>query len=216
MKRNLFLVFGEDDNDRRAIAVLISSLAPNAKVESRRRPLVLARNAEKSGKRREMSEEIAALWRNERTKDVLVTAVVHRDCDAVEPAHVAEAQALKQLLLQAGISSSIAVTPAWEIETWWMLFPNALATVRGCWRSVNYGARAVGVIENSKERLKRDLRPVGSKAQKACKDYSEIDSLRVSEEIKKQNLISPTARSRSASFDVFCLEIEAVVAEAAA
>ena len=61
----------------------------------------------------------------------------------------AEAEALKRELHDAGVADVVAATPAWEIETWWMLFPHALARVRGCWRPVDYSTRHVGRIQDA-------------------------------------------------------------------
>lgn len=216
MAKSHFLVFGEDDNDRRSVAALVKALAPDAKVEVRARPMILARNAERSGKRRSMADDIAALVRFAKTKDNYVTAVVHQDCDALEPQHIAEATALKATLTQASIKTSACATPAWEIETWWMLFPNSVNNARGCWRQVDYSRANVGSISNAKERLIRDLRPTSKPAQNRCKDYVESDSIKIAEHIRQNGALTLQMRAKCASLDAFCSEVEAASAVAAA
>jgi hypothetical protein len=213
MNRNdCILIFGEDDNDRRALIHLIQGLLPeghNPKIEARRRPIILSRQARA---RLAMSTEIGALWRAERRRGRSVLVVVHRDCDAVEPAHVWESEALKKELHDVGVTDVVAATPAWEIETWWMLFPEALARVRGCWRAVDYSNREVGRIEDAKERLRRDLRPIGQAARNRCPDFTESDGIRVAQEIRKGGLAARPSGARCSSFETFKAEIRHTVA----
>lgn len=214
MKKNHFLVFGEDDNDRRALVSIVKSLAPNARVETRHKPMVLSREAEKSGKRRTMAQDISAFVKHSTNKETLATAVLHHDCDAVEPAHVEEANAMRERLRAAGVESIACAHPAWEIETWWMLFPASVQNARGCWRQIDYSRVNVGSITNAKERLKRDLRPAGAAAQKKCKDYSETDSIKIAEHIRATGALTKATRGRCASLEAFCSEIEAAVGQA--
>ena len=210
----LILVFGEDDNDRRALVNLIRAFVPNGKdvrIETRRRPTILSRDAHR--KRPRMAEEVAAFWRAERARARRVDVVAHRDCDAVEPAHATEAAALVSDLRAAGVPNVIAATPAWEIETWWMLFPEAVQAVRRCWKVVNYHSGNVGVIQNAKERLRRDLRPSGA-ASKTCPDFVESDGIRISEEILKRGLAGTPRLAKSASFEAFKSDLRSALSSA--
>lgn len=207
------LIFGEDDNDRRALGHLVRALCPdNAKVriEPRRQPIVLSRECAASGKRRSMANDIAQFARAEDGPGRRVVVIVHRDCDRLEPAHQEEAEALRMELRSAGIADVVAATPAWEIEAWWMLFPQALAATRRCWRIVDYAHQHVGLIPHAKERLRRDLRPVAWPARKSCKDFVESDGVRVAEEVLRAGLLREAARSRSDSFQCFKAGIEAI------
>lgn len=202
----LLLIFGEDDNDRRALASLTKALIPrgtNARVELRRRPVILSREAARSGKRRAMADEIAAFWRAEQKAGRRVVVVAHRDCDRTEPAHLEESKQLEQELKAAGIEEVVPATPAWEIEAWWMLFPGALARTRKCWRRINYGNQHVGRLANAKERLTRDLRPHDRAERKRCADFVESDGVRVAEEILADDLIRKGYTARSDSFEAF-------------
>lgn len=203
----LILVFGEDDNDRRALVNLIRAFVPNGRnvrIETRRRPTILSRNADR--KRRRMTEDVAAFWRAESARGRRVHVVAHRDCDAVEPAHSTEAAALVADLRDVGVPNVIAATPAWEIETWWMLFPEAVRAVRQCWNTINYRNSNVGMIQNAKERLRRDLRPSGN-ASKTCPDFTESDGIRISEEVLRRGLAATPRSARSASFEAFKSEL---------
>ena len=138
------LIFAEDTNDAEALKELIRVLAPGALVKVLRDPPVLGRDTAHT-KRIKMSGTIAAFARDEETGGRRVVVVAHRDCDAVEPAHLGEASSLIDVLRAAGVTLPVAATPAWEMEAWWMLFPAALAKTRGCWKPSIIGRnRSVG------------------------------------------------------------------------
>lgn len=192
------LVFGEDHNDRAAISYLIKAIVPNGSkigVKAIRSPIVLAKAA-RPEKRKKMAEEIAGFARGFEKVGKKVTVVAHRDCDDYEPAHINQTKLLEQDLKSAGVSSAVAATPAWEIESWWMLFPKAIETVRPSWARVDYGNRNVGKIQNAKETLTRDLRPSNNPR---CKDFHESDGAKVAEHVAKSpsHLASLTAKSES-------------------
>lgn len=198
--KTLILFFGEDQNDTQALVSLSRALLPaDAPVETKhlRRPPILRRDAAPK-KRQSMALEIAAFAQTLGARR-RVAVVVHRDCDAIEPGHVVEATSLRDDLLAAGVPNPVPATPAWEIEAWWMLFPQALAATRGCWRTVDYGRSNVGMIENAKERLTRDLRPRQGK----CRDYTESDSISVANVILQNRLTPAEAGPSSASLQAF-------------
>jgi hypothetical protein len=131
------LIFGEDTNDRQALKNLIKAILPQdllIDLKPIRSPVILNREAVKSGKRKKMADEIAGFARGIEKAKRRVYVVAHQDCDEVEPAHIDASRALEKELKDAGVSAPIAAVPAWEIETWWMLFPTAVASVRACWR----------------------------------------------------------------------------------
>lgn len=198
-----FLVFGEDHNDQVAICTLIQALKrrdADVKAEPRKRPLVLARGAAPK-KRRTMADDIASFVSMASGPGIKVIAVAHRDCDSVEPAHEREIQSLRDDLAAVGVKDALIAAPSWEIEAWWMLFPNALAATRGCWSAVDYAGQSVGQIENAKERLRRDLRPKDTRQRAKCPDYTESDSPTIARKIAEnpKNLISIKAKSDSFS-----------------
>ena len=200
-----FIVFGEDDSDRRSLAHLIRAICKDnsIKISLLQRPIVLSRNAVASGKRRVMSKEIAGFYRAYTKSKGTTWVVVHRDCDAVEPAHVVESEALENELKAEGIKHPIAATPAWEIETWWMLFPDAVSQVRHCWRQIDYKAKSVGEIANSKERLTSDLSPRGNRERARCPDYREADGIKIAENLTRNPEIIDRKIAKSDSFELF-------------
>ena len=155
-----------------------------------------------------MSEDIAAFASVMERADVKVIAVVHTDCDAVEPAHVQATEALNADLKRAGVRHPIAVTPAWEMETWWMLFPVAVRSVRNCWDEIDYGGKHVGAIRNSKEQLTRDLRPKSRDIQRRCPDYHESDSITIARRVADDPRHLAQIRARSDSFMAFVGDIQ--------
>ncbi len=206
MRRRIVLVFGEDHNDRAALQHLIRALTKDCAgvaIQLRRKPLILSRSAARP-KRRGMAEEIASLCKfAEDLEEGIAIAVVHRDCDATEPAHEEYARVMVADLRAAGVSRAVAATPAWEIEAWWMLFPSALAAIRPCWRRVDYGTQSVGRFRNAKERLIRDLRPTGERERRRCPDYQEADGIRVARYVADIGLRQARGAAISASFAEF-------------
>jgi hypothetical protein len=197
------LIFGEHENDTHAIKNIIKAFLPedlSIDIKPLRSPVILNRAAVQSGKRKKMADEIAAFARAMQKTNVPVFVVAHHDCDDVEPAHLEASEVLENELRRSGVENPIAATPAWEIETWWMLFPEAVAKIRQCWRKIDYGKSHVGKIQNSKEQLKRDLRPKERKIK--CPDYRESDGVLISREVAKNRDFLRT-RARSDSFLLF-------------
>lgn len=186
----LILLFGEDANDTKALTHVVRSLLPDRlAVETRiiRQPPILKHDAAPK-KKQAMTHTIAAFARELAPGRSRVVVVAHRDCDAVEPAHVSSSRSLDNELSAAGVAHPVSATPAWEIETWWMAFPEAVRAVKPCWRALTYGARDLGSIADAKEDLTRALRPTDRAAQKRCGDYTESDGVAVAEQIARRAL----------------------------
>lgn len=201
----LFLVFGEDPSDRAALSHLLRALSPvgsKPTVKNLRQPIILSRIA-KAGKRRKIAEEIAAFSKGHEKDGCKVFAIAHRDCDAVEPKHIADASRIECELKAAGVANPIAAVPAWEIEAWWMLFPAALQSVRSCWNSIDYGHQDVGAIINAKERLIHDLRPIDKNLRNKCPEYKEADGIRISEFIFQNPEHINLVKAQNDSFNEF-------------
>ncbi|WP_295224828.1 hypothetical protein [uncultured Brevundimonas sp.] len=203
-KDRLVVIFGEDENDSRALAHLCHAVTKDETFDTKviKRPPVLKRDAAPK-KRQGMSQTIAAFADGLSKGRARVIVVAHRDCDAVEPAHVASSQELEADLQAAGVKHGVAATPAWEMETWWMVFPAALASARRCWRDVDYSNRAVGQIADSKERLTRDLRPQPAAARHRCPDFAESDGILVAESIRRFGIDAALSGTMPASLVEF-------------
>ena len=211
--RSLVLLFGEDDNDTRALAIICRALAPEgSEVTTRviKQPPVLNANAAPR-KKQAMTATIANFARESSKGFDRVIVVAHRDCDACEPAHVQDSASLESELRTAGVAYAVAATPAWEIESWRMAFPAAVRLARRCWRELNYGSSNTGAIPNAKERLIRDLRPANVAERARCRDYVESDSITIAERLVT---IEPNLANKQlfpSSFDLFKTKLQAAL-----
>jgi hypothetical protein len=206
----IMLIFGEDETDRQSLRHIIRAIiskAAQVDIKPIRHPITLARGAEHR-KRKRMADEIASFARSFEKNGSQVCVVAHRDCDAIEPAHQDEIQNLEGILVKAGVRQVVVAAPAWELETWWMLFPHAIRKVRACWKTIDYGAQNVGLIENSKQRLIRDLRPTDATDRRRCPDYCEGDGIKIAQQLVEDSSHMSDIKAKCASFTVFrkCIE----------
>ena len=204
MSRPIVLIWGESQNDTHALEHLVRGMLPQDKlpvdVKKLRNPTILSRSAQPR-KRAEVAKFVAAQERVERKHRAQVVVVAHRDCDAVEPSHVENSAELEAELRAAGVTKPVAATPAWCIENWWMLFPDELSNVRGCWRRLNLGGRDVGQIQDGKRALTEALRP--QQAKHSCPDYRESDSISIAQRISAAGAVRHPRKLRSASLTRF-------------
>ena len=209
----VILVFGESDNDRSALIELIFAARPDishVNYRKLRTPQVYLRKSELPKTRRKSASEIARLVEAERIRSRVLFVVTHQDCDEIEPAHeVATETALNELTI-AGITSLIIATPAFEMETWWMLFPQELKKVRPMWETVDYGTQNVGLIPKTKEKLTADLRPIDSKIRSLCRDYQESDSILIAKKIRETGAILREIKAVSNSFASFLEMVKSI------
>ncbi len=211
--RNLILLFGEDDNDTRSLAILCRAFAPkgvNVATRVIKKPPVLSANAALK-KKQAMSNTMAKFAREQEKIYDRVVVVAHRDCDECEPAHEKNSKELHDELSAGGVKFPVPATPAWEMETWWMTFPAELQMTRGCWRKVNYDSLYVGKIENSKERLIKDLRPINPPERAKCREYIESDSITIAEKVVANNKNLNEAVLKAASLDDFRTRLQAAL-----
>lgn len=206
LKKKVALVFGESDNDRSALIELIKAIntkTDGIQFQKRPKPLVLLKPSERRETRRGAAEEVLALVKASNIISDVKFVVTHRDCDAIEPAHDRLTQSIEAELSAVGVENVIAATPAFEMETWWMLFPNEVSQTRQCWRRINYGRRNVGLIENAKEDLKEKLRPAGVGERARCPEFVESDGVQIARNIRKNGAVSRPRLATSDSFDKF-------------
>lgn len=200
----LILVFGEDENDTKSIRELIEALRPDlaGKVQHRRQPLVLIKDA-KPEDVPERARKIAEAVDIERARHDVVCVFAHEDRDDIEPKHEAICVKIESALAQAGCPAH-AVVPAWELEAWWFMWPEAVQAVRPkSWRVPDdYLGKRVGMIKDAKEELIRRVVPKDLKPEKrkGFPDYQESDSPAIARHVREKNLArSPGARSDSYS-----------------
>jgi hypothetical protein len=93
------------------------------------------------------------------------------------------------------------VVPAWELEAWWFLWPDAVVAVQTTWRKPDdFVGRRVGLIENAKEELARRVVPRTKGVR--VRGYVEADSVRIARKVKELGL-AHAPRGDSASYDRF-------------
>ena len=209
--RTRFLIFGESVNDTDALEHLIFALTPSkfaATVKKLRNPTVLAKRTD-GRKRGSMSALVKTVERQETKAGIKVIVIAHRDCDAIEPAHVANAAALEQDLRNAGIANPVAATPAWCMESWWMQFADEVHQVRKCWKRLNYGNSSVGKIPRAKERLARDLTP--PKSEGRCPEFCESDGIAIAKRLRETGSARMPAELSSKSLEAFRVKLNAAV-----
>lgn len=201
------VILGEDDHDRKSIQALVAALRPEiprALLKPLRKPMALVRNVP-AQRLPGQAAKVAALLRAVDVKTPIRAVLMHEDADEVEPAH--EALIGK---IEASYRSLrwpvLAVVPAWEIEAWWFLFPDAVQAVRRTWRRPDqYAGRDVGRIRNAKEELKRAVTPPGARA--SFQTYSEADSVTIAEKAADLQLLRPPWLGQSASWAVFLTKV---------
>jgi hypothetical protein len=199
------IVFGESHNDSQAISTLIEALRPDLRVIAYRSPTVLIhRDSAHRANIQKNIAQIKAVARAAAKRNNVVAVVLHKDCDAVEPAHAALAHAVEG---QMGANSyiTIAAAPAWEIETWWYLWPDAVSSYHPTWRRLGRSGTSVGLIENAKETLIRELRVKGG----VVRDYRESDAVGIARHVKSLGIVN-AKNAISQAFDQFSVKVGAI------
>lgn len=202
----IVLILGESPNDSEAIRELLLALRPDLPTAAtRRRPLVLIKDREKA-RARANAVAIAALVRAEKTRNKVAKVFAHQDCDALEPSHLELGERIEKTLKEAGVDA-IAVTPAWELEAWWFLWPDAAVAHCPSWRRPKAPREKVGLITNAKEVFRRALRPAGREPR--VRDYVESDGPGIAAKVRSLGLIGRRA-ANSDSFEVFAAKVRAL------
>ncbi len=210
----MILVFGEEDNDRSAIRVLVDGLRPDlrgrVRIEERRSPFTLVKDRE-GAKLRSRASKVVAVVRAEQVKQPVRAVVFHQDTDEVEPSHVAGAQKIRAACRDCP-GTVVAAVAAREVESWWFLFPDAVGAVRSTWQSPRqYVGRDAGLIVDPKKESKRAVRPAGlpARAGAAFRTHQEEGSEDVARRIVEGDwLRRPLGTSQS--WSAFVEAVEAV------
>jgi hypothetical protein len=199
MKKSVILVFAESQNDAYAIRELVMALRPDAPpIHYRRRPPVSIKGRQAVGAA-SAARRIAQAVKAEAVARTVVAVIAHEDCDAVEPADSTLAQEIETRLATEGTPQPIGVTPAWEMEAWWFMWPDAVAAVCSRWRPLNRIGQNTGMIANAKEALIRDLRPAPPAK---APDYEESHAPKIAENIRKMGIVT-AKKAVSSSFERF-------------
>ncbi len=201
---SLVLIFGESENDTKSIRELIEGLRPDlvGKVKPLREPLVLIKNARPEDVPERARKIADAVDINRATNDV-ACVFAHEDCDDIEPKHEAACAKIEAACAKAGCPAH-AVVPAWELEAWWFMWPEAVQAVRPkSWRTPDdHLGKRVGLIRNAKEELRKRVIPKNLKPEKrkGFPDYEESDSPAIARHVRERGLVrKPGAASDSYS-----------------
>lgn len=198
----LVLVFGESHNDRLSLARLIEALcAPLAgRVQPVPQPVSLNRNASSTATNSWIAK-IAQVVRNQ--SQPVICVFVHRDSDAPDPNGRLQQQT-RQALTNAGLSYAHAVVPVEEIESWWLLFPDATERVRQSWSGTLPRSRQhVDGISQPKERLRRLTKRGDSRH-----SYSESDSPTIAQYVAEAIRSGQTPQGTSPSYNRFVASVK--------
>lgn len=202
-KPSIGLVFAENKNDADSLVFLTKALCPSAPpIAHRRSPLVLIKDRE-AAEAKKNAKLLARVVKAESVKATVLFIIAHQDCDAVEP-HEPVSERIRKTITDEGVEKVIPVAPAWEIEAWWYLWPDAVAAVNNKWRRLNRRGNH-GLITNAKETLRRDLRNRGAA------DYEESDSIKIARKVLELGIARAQIGS-APSFDSFQAEIDRVIA----
>jgi hypothetical protein len=203
-RRPRVLIFGESINDTAALKELAEALKPSlaGRVQTRRQPLVLIKDASPRDVPDRAARIVAAVKADEVAGPVC-GVIAHEDCDNCEPHDLDVANKIEAAL--APIQAEVhAVVPAWELEAWWFLWPDAVAATHPTWRKPDdYVGRRVGLVQNAKEEFARCVSPRGRRdARRRVRPYSEADSVLIARKVRELGIAdSPSAES--ASYDRF-------------
>ena len=204
-------IFGEDYNDRVAVQELVLGLRTDVGRRDTlllRRPLTLVKNMDEA-KRKARSDKVLDALRAAHVRTPLRAVVFHEDTDAVEPAHIALAEDIKRMYSAAPCPVLTAV-PAWEMETWWLQFPNAVGALHDQWRDPDqYVGRNVGLLPHAKEKLRECVRPSGVRRGPRFREYEVSDSSAIAKNIVDMNLVHKH-KANSASWLMVVQEVQSL------
>jgi hypothetical protein len=190
-RRNIVVILGESENDTEMIGELFRALRPDfaGTVKPLREPPLLIKNAS-PGNLPNRASVLAAIVRSEAVTSKVVCVLAHEDCDAVEPAHIALSEKIESLFAGKGIKAQ-ATTPAWEIEAWLFLWPEASKRYRPRWRRPDsYNGSNVGMLTNAKEKYVRAVRPISAVDRARVRDYRESDSPMIVAKVRELGIIN--------------------------
>lgn len=193
MEQPRVLVFGEGDSDREAIRELIVALcaAADGRVEKRMKPLLLVKNASAPNLSVRAQKLAATVRADQAARGPVACVFVHEDADDLAPTDERRAAAMREATLAAGLEVC-PVVPAWELEAWWFLFPDAVASAFPSWsRLPSKPQRQVDRIRNAKEAFRNATTP-----RRARRRYTESDGIDIARAVRQLDLANrPVGRA---------------------
>ena len=202
---SIVLVFAESLNDARALRSLIEALCPSLRnrVREQPRPPSLHRSAGRQPVRHWL-DRVGAVVERASMRAPVTCVFVHRDSDGPDP-QGRLAASTEGSMRRAGIENGHAVVPVQEIESWWLMFPQATASFRNAWSgTLPVSQRDVDRISGPKEELIRS-----TSRNNRRKAYSEADSPEIARLVARAIESGEAPTGSSASFDRFKASVDA-------
>lgn len=213
----MIYAFGESINDAKVLKELVSAARPDLPpVQAKPKPIVLSRQADVK-KHLGKANEIVRMMSAAKHVCEVVAVVAHRDLDNVEPASLpsvvsADEEALRAALRPiSGLNAEVVVTtPAWEMEAWWLMWPEQVAKHRRSWKKLpDRTGRRVDRIVDAKEVLKKELVPHRNAK---IPTYSETDSPLIAGLIRTDGVIR-SPKGEAVAFKRFLIALDAIGAK---
>lgn len=200
----MLVILGESENDRVALLELLRAICPRAEATVLRTPMVLIKNASPASAPKH-ADKVAEAVRAVAARGRVECVFAHEDADAQEPADQVVAKRIEDALTRAGTPGTVhAVVPAWEIEAWWFMWPDLVASCCKSWKQPIIGTRP-GQIANAKEKLARAVRPANQTPdeRKRFRNYAESDSITIARAIRSSARHDEPKRGLCPSYDRF-------------
>lgn len=147
---------GEDRNDRKSLSVLLEDLCPamRGRIVEINDPARLKSATGKTLQERVKAVKRKAQARALRENSDLACVFIHEDLDDTDSQERLKIQQRVQAALDQAFDSAHYAMPAWEIEAWLLLFPDAIERHVTGWK-VPRQLRSVdtGVIQDPKAKL---------------------------------------------------------------
>jgi hypothetical protein len=194
-RRPLIVLAGEDTNDRRVLRTLLEAVCPDAQGRIVEINSVIRLRDAGEAALSQRATKLASLVRARAARERAEVACVfiHEDFDALDSPERDTVRERVQQVLRRNPSRTYYILAAWEVEAWFLLFPNALSAVSSSW-VVPHRYRGVdtGRITDPKRVMKREVSTVVNSR------YAESDAPKIFEKIVELNLLdTPSGSNRS-------------------
>lgn len=193
-RKPIVVVAGEDRNDRLSLRILLEEFCPEmrGRIVEIGDPVRLhqATGANLAARAETLARKIRA--RAVRDDTTVACVFVHEDLDAVDDDQYPITRLRVEKALEAALGTAHYALAVAEIESWLLLFPDALTGVSGSWSvPARHRGRDTGRLTDPKQVLMREVSGSGRR-------YREADAPEVLGQVVTMGLAtSPVGRNRS-------------------
>ncbi|MET9066160.1 hypothetical protein [Streptosporangium sandarakinum] len=193
-RKPVVVVAGEDRNDRLGIRILLEDLCPDmrGRVVEISDPVRLrqATGANLTARAEALARKVRA--RAVRDDTTVACVFVHEDLDAVDDDRYPLVRLRVEKALEAALGTAHYALAASEIESWLLLFPDALTSLCGTWSvPPRHRGRDTGKLADPKQVLTKEVSGSGRR-------YRETDAPDILDRAVTLGLTrSPLGRNRS-------------------